>query len=196
MAATALLCGTDQRGQERLQEVLPSCGVQTVWLSKDLETACELAERCQPDLILLEVLQLQAALGRFNQMRTCCPAPLILLGGEQELGLLQNYADQVDGLLLTPLPVVRTAAVVQLALISAGYAAGLRLALQETRIALKERKQIEQAKGLVMLSEGLSEEQAYRRMRSQAMGRRISMARLAEEILRQGGVIAGRPGWP
>jgi response regulator NasT len=72
----------------------------------------------------------------------------------------------------------------------------LRLALQETRIALKERKQIEQAKGLVMLSEGLSEEQAYRRMRSQAMGRRISMARLAEEILRQGGVIAGRPGWP
>ncbi|NJD38234.1 MAG: ANTAR domain-containing protein [Geobacter sp.] len=196
MAATALLCGTDTYGQGRLQELLPLCGVQTVWLSKDLETAGELAERHQPDLILLEVWQLQAASGRFDQLRACCPAPLILLGGEQELGLLQNYAAQADALLLTPLPVVRAAAQVQIALISARCTNALRKALDQSRTALKERKQIEQAKGLVMLSEELSEEQAYRHMRSQAMGRRISMARLAEEILRQGGVIAGRPGWP
>lgn len=194
--ATAVLCGTDTYGQGRLQELLPLCGVQTVWLSKHLEMAGELVERHQPDLIFLEVLQLQAALGRFDQLRACCPAPLILLGGEQELELLQNYAAQADALLLTPLPVVRAAALVQLALISARCTKALRKALDESRTALKERKQIEQAKGLVMLSEGLSEEQAYRRMRSQSMGRRISMARLAEEILRQGGVSAGRPGWP
>lgn len=186
--ATALLCGRDQRCQERLQEVLPACGVQTVLLSKDIETACELAQGRHPDLILLEVLPLRAASELFDHLRICSRAPLILLGGEQELGLLQNYADQADALLLTPLPPVRADALVQLALISARRTAVLRKALDASRTALKERKQIEQAKGLVMLSEGLSEEQAYRRMRSQAMGRRISMARLADEILRQGGV--------
>lgn len=182
---TALLCGRDQRGQERLQEVLSVCGIQAVLLSQDLETAYEIVQNREPDLMVVEVVQLQTALDRFVRMRSCCSAPLILLGGEQEQEMLQNYADHGDALLLTPLPPVRTAAVVQLALVSARRTAALRQALQETRIALSERKQIERAKGLVMVSEGLSEEQAYRRMRSQAMSRRISMARLAGDILQQ-----------
>lgn len=182
---TALLCGRDQRGQERLQEVLSVCGIQAVLLSQDLETAYEIVQNREPDLMMVEVVQLQTALDRFVRMRSCCSAPLILLGGEQEQEMLQNYADHGDALLLTPLPPVRTAAVVQLALVSARRTAALRQALQEARIALSERKQIERAKGLVMVSEGLSEEQAYRRMRSQAMSRRISMARLAGDILQQ-----------
>lgn len=186
--ATALLCGRDHRGQERLQELLPVCGIQTVLLSKDLETAYEIAQSRHPDLMMVEVVQLQTALDRFVRMRSCCSAPLILLGGEQEQEMLQKYADHGDALLLTPLPPVRTAAVVQLALVSARHAAALRKALEESRTALAERKQIERAKGLVMVSEGLSEEQAYRRMRNQAMSRRISMVRLAEDILQQGAV--------
>lgn len=48
---------------------------------------------------------------------------------------------------------------------------------------LAERKLIEKAKGLVMAQKQLNEEQAFRTMRSESMRRRISMARLAEELL-------------
>lgn len=48
---------------------------------------------------------------------------------------------------------------------------------------LEERKLIEKAKGLVMAQRKLSEEEAFRSMRTESMRRRISMARLAEELL-------------
>jgi response regulator NasT len=56
-----------------------------------------------------------------------------------------------------------------------------RVAELEQRLA--ERKLVEKAKGMVMLQQQLSEEQAFRALRSEAMHRRISLARLAEELL-------------
>lgn len=49
---------------------------------------------------------------------------------------------------------------------------------------LTERKLIEKAKGLLMEKQKLSEEQAFRTMRNESMHRRISMAALADELLR------------
>ena len=48
---------------------------------------------------------------------------------------------------------------------------------------LAERKLIERAKGVLMETEQLTEEQAYKTMRSRAMARRIGMAALAGAII-------------
>lgn len=56
--------------------------------------------------------------------------------------------------------------------------------LGEVEQKLSERKVIEKAKGLLMERDGISENDAFKAMRSQSMTRRISMAKLAEEILR------------
>ncbi|MEI5617374.1 ANTAR domain-containing protein, partial [Streptomyces brasiliscabiei] len=52
----------------------------------------------------------------------------------------------------------------------------LRLELEETKSALKERKVIEKAKGILMKSRDLDEEAAYELLRKTAMssGRRIA----------------------
>jgi response regulator NasT len=51
---------------------------------------------------------------------------------------------------------------------------------------------IEKAKGLLMERERVSEDAAFKLMRNQSMTRRISMAQLAEELLKKN----VRPGSP
>lgn len=58
--------------------------------------------------------------------------------------------------------------------------------LAQVRMALDERKQIERAKGLLMQFHGLSEEQAYRQMRQQAMKANIRMVDLAVRLIAAG----------
>ena len=59
----------------------------------------------------------------------------------------------------------------------------LRTELEETKSALKERKVIEKAKGILMRSRGLSEDEAYKQLRKAAMGQNKRLADLAEGLV-------------
>ncbi|WP_158681550.1 nitrate- and nitrite sensing domain-containing protein [Microbulbifer pacificus] len=59
--------------------------------------------------------------------------------------------------------------------------------LEQTRRALSERKLVERAKGLLMRSLKLSEEDAYRTMQVRAMEMNLKLAEVAEKILQIGG---------
>ena len=59
----------------------------------------------------------------------------------------------------------------------------LRAELLDTRHKLLERKVIERAKGLLMTHQGLTEEQAYQRLRSMAMNKKLKLADIAQRIL-------------
>ena len=59
----------------------------------------------------------------------------------------------------------------------------LRAELDDTRHKLLERKVIERAKGLLMTHHGLTEEQAYQRLRTMAMNKKLKLAEIAQRIL-------------
>lgn len=59
----------------------------------------------------------------------------------------------------------------------------LRTELEETKSALKERKVIEKAKGILMKSRGLDEEAAYALLRKTAMGSGKRIADVAESLV-------------
>ncbi|PLY40140.1 response regulator [Janthinobacterium sp. ROICE36] len=59
----------------------------------------------------------------------------------------------------------------------------LRAELLDTRHKLFERKVVERAKGLLMTHHGLTEEQAYQRLRSMAMNKKLKLADIAQRIL-------------
>lgn len=60
---------------------------------------------------------------------------------------------------------------------------GLSDELENTRKALRERKLIERAKGLIMAHQGMTEEEAYRFLRTTSMNQSKSMADMAKSIL-------------
>lgn len=59
---------------------------------------------------------------------------------------------------------------------------GLREELDEARTALRERKIIERAKGIIMRERGLSEDEAYGLLRKRAMQRGVRLFAVAEMV--------------
>ncbi|TWI66084.1 response regulator receiver and ANTAR domain protein [Pseudoduganella lurida] len=55
--------------------------------------------------------------------------------------------------------------------------------LEDTRHKLAERKIIDRAKGLLMNRHGMTEDQAYQRLRSMAMNKNLKLAEIAQRIL-------------
>ena len=55
--------------------------------------------------------------------------------------------------------------------------------LHETRHKLAERKVIDRAKGILMSSQRLTEEQAYQKLRSMAMNKNLKLSEIAQRIL-------------
>jgi len=59
----------------------------------------------------------------------------------------------------------------------------LRDELKQTKDALSERKSVEKAKGIIMKTKSLSEEQAYNAMRKLAMNHNKRIGEIAEQII-------------
>jgi two-component system, response regulator / RNA-binding antiterminator len=59
----------------------------------------------------------------------------------------------------------------------------LREELAEANLRLSERKLVERAKGLLMQSRGLSEEEAYHSLRKLAMTRKLRLGDVAQQVL-------------
>ena len=58
--------------------------------------------------------------------------------------------------------------------------------------ALRSRKLVEQAKGILMEKEGLTEAEAFKRIQQQSRNQNISMAKLAEAIITAGNLLSGK----
>ena len=65
----------------------------------------------------------------------------------------------------------------------------MRQELDKAKTTLAERKQIERAKGIVMKSRGVSEDQAYGLLRKLAMERNQRLAQVAENVIAMAGLL-------
>lgn len=89
----------------------------------------------------------------------------------------------VSAYIVAGLQAERIAPVLNVALARFRQDEKLRAELHDTRHKLAERKVIERAKGLLMNHHGLSEEQAYQRLRSMAMNKKLKLAEIAQRII-------------
>jgi response regulator NasT len=158
-----------------LREVLERSGFEVCAEARDGEEAVELARSQQPDVAILDVKMpkldgIEAARRILDER----PIPIVMLTayGQEEL-VSRAVEAGVFGYLVKPfreqdlLPAIRTARARHDEL------AALREEAETLADALAARKAIERAKGLLMKKEGLSEEEAFQRLRraSQISGR-------------------------
>jgi response regulator NasT len=59
----------------------------------------------------------------------------------------------------------------------------LKIELAEANLKLSERKQVERAKGLLMQSRGLSEDDAYHALRKLAMSKKLRLGDVAQQVI-------------
>jgi hypothetical protein len=102
----------------------------------------------------------------------------IVLGfGDPQAPRLRSLPDAVEASLN----------LVALAFWSTSEIARLRAELKEADRRLATRKLVERAKGVLQLERGISEESAYAYLRGQSRRRRVTLGRIAEEVVRVNG---------
>lgn len=139
----------------------------------------------QPDLLVLHLQQVNTSiLTALQEVKVQRPLPVIVFVDEHQ----ERFTEQVvaagvhayitDGLkpdnFDTIVKVARARFVEQGQLLR-------QLARSETKLA--ERKLIDRAKGLLMAQQGITEQQAYVRLRKMAMDKGLSMGKLSQNII-------------
>lgn len=158
-----------------LRALLEHAGFEVCAEARDGEEAVELARTREPDVALLDVkmprLDGIEAARRIVAER---PIPIVMLTAYGEDQLVGRAVEAgVFGYLTKPFRDTDLAPAIRTACARHDDAVALREEAETLAEALATRKAIERAKGLLMAREGLSEDEAYRRLRraSQESGR-------------------------
>jgi response regulator NasT len=168
-----------------LKDLLERAGFEVVAEAKDGEEAVALARSAQPDLALMDVKMprldgIEAARRILDER----PIPIVMLTayGQQELVARAAEAG-VFGYLVKPfreqdlLPAIHTARARHEEL------QALREEAESLQEALAARKVIERAKGLLMAKEGLTEDEAFSRLRRASQASQRSLKVIAEAVV-------------
>jgi len=163
----------DLRGQ------LEAAGYLVCAEARDGEEAVELARATEPDIILLDVkmpvLDGIEAARRILQERA---VPILLLTAYTEEKLVRRAADAgVFAYLVKPFSANELVPAIETAVARHDELAALREELATLADALAARKSIERAKGLLMEHEGMTEGEAFARLRraSQVSGQSLKV---------------------
>jgi AmiR/NasT family two-component response regulator len=168
-----------------LRTLLEANGFEICAEAKDGEEAVALARELEPDLAIMDVKMPRLdGIDAARRILDERPIPIVMLTAYGQDELVTRAAEAgVFGYLVKPfreqdlLPAIRTARARHEEL------AALREEAESLAEALAARKSIERAKGILMAKEGLSEEEAFARLRkaSQVSGRPLRV--IAEAIL-------------
>jgi AmiR/NasT family two-component response regulator len=168
-----------------LKEILERAGFQVCAEARDGEEAVALAASEQPDLAILDVKMprldgIEAA----RRILAERPIPIVVLTAYGQDELVSRAVEAgVFGYLVKPFREADLLPAIQAARARHEELRALRAEAESLAEALATRKVVERAKGLLMEREGLSEEEAFARLRgaSQVSGR--SMRVVAEALI-------------
>ncbi|TVR69105.1 MAG: response regulator [Sphaerobacteraceae bacterium] len=168
-----------------LREILTQLGYDVVGEASDGQRALELARKLQPDLVILDIkMPSMDGIEAAGYVTDEGLAPVVLLTAYSEKALIGRAKNAgVSGYLVKPFRESELMPVIELALSRFHEMKGMESEVGELREKLEARKVIERAKGTLMEVHGLTEAEAFNRMRRTSMDSRKSMREVADAIL-------------
>jgi response regulator NasT len=168
-----------------LGEMLANLGYEVVGEGSDGAIAVELAHRLRPDLVIMDIKMpgmdgIAAAL----ELTRAKIAPVLLLTAYSEQHLVERAKEAgVIAYLVKPFREAELLPSIEIALARFSEFQTVEQEVHSLKEALETRKLIEQAKGILMETQGLKESEAFHRIRKASMDTRKSMREIAEAIL-------------
>jgi response regulator NasT len=168
-----------------LHELLERAGFDVCAAARDGEEAVELARAEQPDLAILDVKMPRLdGISAARQILDERPIPIVMLTAYAQDDLVARAIETgVFAYLVKPFREQDLLTAIQAARARFDELQALREEAESLADALEARKVIERAKGLLMAKEGLSEQDAFVRLRkaSQVSGRPLKV--IAEAVV-------------
>jgi two-component system, response regulator / RNA-binding antiterminator len=110
--------------------------------------------------------------------------PIVMFSDDQDTSYLRKaIAAGVSAYMVAGTPSDHIKPVLDVAIARFEHEERLRSELADARNQLEERKVIDRAKGLLMSRQGLSEQEAYTRLRKAAMDKGIKLADVAQRLI-------------
>jgi AmiR/NasT family two-component response regulator len=170
-----------------LRAMLEEAGHQVVGTAINGRSAVVLAEIEKPDLILMDIKMPEMdGLEAARQIMGKHPAPIVMLTAYSQRELIeQAKAASVFAYLVKPVKEEMLEPTLELAVMRFKQWKALRKEAQDLQASLVARDLVEKAKRVLMERDGLSEKEAFLKIRNQSRARRVTMAKTAEAILRR-----------
>jgi response regulator NasT len=139
----------------------------------------------QPDLIIVDAeSQARDTLEHVVMATRDARRPIVLFTDDNDTSHVKDaIAAGVSAYVVAGLAPVRVKPVLEVAMARFQVEESMRQQLADARSQLSDRKLIDRAKGLLMKRQGLSEEEAYARLRKTAMDKGLKIADLAQRML-------------
>jgi len=191
MNGTIVIVDDDPIIRMDIREMLEEAGYTVAGEAKNGEEAIERVARLAPDLVVMDVkmpVMNGIKASRIIRRMQDQDAAILLLTAYSQRDLVQDARDAgVSAYLVKPITEADLIPAVEIALSQKEKMKAMRQDLETLKQSVEERKTIERAKGRLMKTCSLDEEEAYRRMRAASMAERIPLAKLAERMLADGG---------
>ncbi|MCM2356426.1 MAG: ANTAR domain-containing protein [Arenimonas sp.] len=147
-----------------------------------------LAERIaqlQPDLVIVDAeSDARDALEHVVMATRDERRPIVLFTNDEDTSQVRDaVAAGVSAYIVAGLAAERIRPILDVAMARFQHEQALRQELADARSQLSERKLVDRAKGLLMQRQGLSEDEAYARLRKQAMDKGLKLAEVAQRLL-------------
>jgi response regulator NasT len=170
---------------EALREGLAEAGYEVLAaVPADIRLPERIAEHA-PDLVVID----EDSAGRDILEHVCvatqdAPRPIVLFTQDRSPDRMQRaIAAGVSGYVVAGFAPERVQPVLDVALARFRIEQDLRAQLADARTRLDDRKLLDRAKGLLMTRQGLTEDDAHRRMRRIAMERNLKLVDVARRII-------------
>lgn len=177
-----------------LSTMLNNVGHQVVGRARSGEEAVEMARKLNPDLILMDIrMGDMDGIEASRRILSERPVPIIILTAFSQADLIDRAdAVGVSGYLVKPVTENDLLPAIAIARSRFRQLKDLEKEVGDLKEALRARKLIEQAKGILMEKEGLTEAEAYRRIQQQSRNQNIPMSKLAEAIITTQKLMSGK----
>lgn len=180
-----LLAEKDASFRKNLASMLTQAGYTVIGEAGDGATALKMLRTMQPELFIvsasLPVISGQELANIAEESRL---SAVIMLADYAEKDVIHKNNEHLSfPVLVKPFDQYHLLSMVEYAFSVFNKVVGLEDEVRRLKDDLATRKIVEKAKGILMKTHGLSEEQAFRRMQQQSMKKRTSMKSIAEAII-------------
>ncbi|MBN1937092.1 MAG: response regulator [Anaerolineae bacterium] len=168
-----------------LQETLTELGYLVIGQVGDGQSAISMARELEPDVVVMDIKMpgmdgIEAAKILTEEKI----APVVLLTAYSQKDLIERAKEAgVVGYLVKPFREADLSPAIELALARFEEFRTLEKEVDNLKEALETRKKVEQAKGILMEKQGLSEHEAFRKIQKMSMNTRKPMKDVAEAII-------------
>lgn len=186
MSGTIVIVDDEPITRLDVKDMLQLAGYEVIGEASDGFEAIRVCDELKPDLVIMDIKMplLDGLTASKKIVANGSTSGIILLTAYSDRQFISKASDfGALGYLVKPLHEQSLIPTVELALSKGKQILQLQNELDTVTKKLEERKIIEKAKGKIMAAEGLSEAEAYKKLRNISMKKRVPMVAIAEVMV-------------